>query len=125
MSYRDFTLQSPAEISFQSPPAAAEISFPSPVHRSLPKVTVDHVQASSAVTTSVFTQKSATMKSVSVSRLEYENGMIRSTFKPDEPHLSLRRPKAPPLRPVEAKSASNLQGSKSRSGDVLRLGGKI
>ena len=56
-----------------------------------------------------------------MSRLEYENGFIRSTFKPEEPNLSLRRPKAPTLR-VDAQATNTLP--LSRSGDnILRVAG--
>ena len=59
-------------------------------------------------------------KSISVARLEYEHGLLRSTFKPDEVNLSLRRPKAPSLR-VDAQATNTLP--LSRSGDnMLRLG---
>ena len=59
--------------------------------------------------------------SMSVTRLEYENGFLRSTFKPEEINLSLRRPKAPTLR-VDAQATNTLP--LSRSGDnILRMAG--
>ena len=59
--------------------------------------------------------------SISVTRLEYEQGLLRSTFKPEEVNLSLRRPKAPTLR-VDAQGTNTLPSSRSGE-DIFRLGG--
>lgn len=52
--------------------------------------------------------------------MEFDNGLLRSTFKPEEVNLSLRRPRAPTLK-VDTTSHNTLPSS--RSGDFLRLGG--
>ena len=56
-----------------------------------------------------------------MTRLEYEQGLLRSTFKPEEVNLSLRRPKAPTLR-VDAQGTNTLPSSRSGE-DIFRLGG--
>ena len=64
-------------------------------------------------------QKSSTIKSSSTTMMYYESGMIRSTFKPQEPSLTLRERRLPsaPLR-VDTPNTLPRPG-----GDVLRLGG--
>ena len=63
--------------------------------------------------------KSSTIKSASTTMMYYETGMIRSTFKPQEPSLTLRERRMPsaPLR-VDTPNTLPRPG-----GDVLRLGG--
>ena len=60
-----------------------------------------------------------TIKSSSTTMMYYESGMIRSTFKPQEPSLTLRERRLPnaPLR-VDTPNTLPRPG-----GDVLRLGG--
>ena len=64
-------------------------------------------------------QRSTTVKSSSTTMMYYESGMIRSTFKPQESNLALRRQQQPqaPLR-LDAPNTLPRPG-----GDILRLGG--
>ena len=55
-----------------------------------------------------------TSKFSTFTKTEYEHGLLKSSFKPDQVHLSLRRPQAPTLSPI--------QTSRSTS-SMLRLGG--
>ena len=65
-----------------------------------------------------YSQKSTTMKSSSTTMMYYESGMIRSTFKPQEPSLTLRRNQ--PIAPLRMDAPNTLPRP---GGDILRLGG--